>query len=193
MATSNYQRLTRARINQHFAVITATRVSLWLGSDHLLHVENNGFTEIYKRFYFRDIQAFTVLESRRRGIWNAILLVPVAICLVGVMACAFPVRNAAAMFVWALFAALFLVPFAINTIRGPTCNCQLRTAVQTEDLGSLSRVRQTHKVLEKIRPLIAAAQGQLTAEEVAARMQEAAAGINPGRQPEPPAEPPIAS
>ena len=36
--------------------------------------------------------------------------------------------------------------------------CEIRTAVQTESLPSLCRVRQTQKVMARIRPLIAAAQ-----------------------------------
>jgi len=39
-------------------------------------------------------------------------------------------------------------------------------------LPSLNRVRRAHKQMGIIRPLIVAAQGQLTPEEVLARMQE---------------------
>ena len=78
------------------------------------------------------------------------------------------------MIVGGILVTLMLIPILVNNLRGTACACQLRTAVQTEDLGSLSRVRQTQKVLEKIRPLIVAAQGSLSSEEVAARMHQAA-------------------
>lgn len=199
MAETTYQRLTRDRTPRRFAVATVSRVSLWLGSDHLLHVEHNGFTESYKRFYFRDIQAIIVQETARRNIWNAVLGLPLAICLIGVIATAVPPANLAGMFVWSVFAALLLLPLVINNLRGTACTCYLRTAVQTEELGSLGRIRQTQKVLVKIRPLIAAAQGQLTAEEVSVRMHEAASGAgpaenHPGKQEMPPTPtPPVIS
>jgi hypothetical protein len=196
MSESTYKRLTRDRIPRQFAVITASRLSLWLGNDHLLLVESNGFTESYKRFYFRDIQAITVQETTRRKVWNAVLAVPLAICLIGLLASGVPTANVAAMVTWSIFVVILAVPFTVNNIRGTACACQLRTAVQTEDLGSLSRVRQAQKVLNKIRPLIAGAQGQLTAAEVSAHMHQAASGgVTAAGNPEPPASsaPPILS
>jgi hypothetical protein len=185
MAESTYQRLTRDRMPRQFGVVTVSRVSLWLGGDHLLHVERNGFTETYKRFYFRDIQAITVQETNRRSVWNGILAVPLAVCLIGIIITSMPTANWGGMIAWSIFTILFLLPFVINNLRGTACACQLRTAVQTEKLGSLSRIRQTQKVLEKIRPLIIAAQGQINAEEVSARMREVASEAPPAEnQPE---------
>jgi len=195
MAEITYQRLTRDRTTRQFAVASATRESLWLGSDHLLQVQQRGFTETYKRFYFRDIQAITVLKTSRRTVWNAGLAVPVAICLIGFMVSALPSPNTVAMAVWSVFAAIFLLPLVVNNLRGTACTCALRTAVQNEELGSLSRVRQTRNVLDKIRPLIIAAQGQLAPEDVAARMQEALSGAQVTPKPESswPAAPPVIS
>ncbi len=194
MAETTYQRLTRDRVPRQFAVVTASRVSLWLGNDHLLLVEGTGFTETYKRFHFRDIQAITVQETTRRTVWNAVLAVPLAICLICLLVSSLPAPGPF-MIMWAIFAVILAVPFVVNNIRGTACACQLRTAVQTEGLGSLSRVRQAQKVLEKIRPLIAGAQGQLTPAEVSMRMQEAASGVSAAGKPEPPASsaPPIIS
>jgi hypothetical protein len=187
MAQPAYQRLTRDRMPQQFAVVSVARMSLWLGSDHLVLVERSGFTENYKRFYFRDIQAITIRETNRRTIWNAVLMVPLAISLIGFVICTLPVANLPGMIIWGILSCVFLLPFAVNNLRGTACTCQLRTAVQTEELASLSRVRQTRKVLAKIRPLIVAAQGQLTPEEVSARMQAAAVGERIVPDPEPPA------
>lgn len=197
MPESTYQRLTRDRTPRRFSVVGVGRVSLWLGSDHLLLVDRNNYTENYKRFYFRDIQAITVQKTSRRAIWNAVLAVPFAFCLFGFIVSMTPPRSESGIvgtIVLSIFLAILLVPILINNIRGAACACQLRTAVQTEDLGSLSRVRQTRKVLDKIRPLIVAAQGQLTPEEVSARMQAAAVAQaqTEARKPEapPPAAPP---
>lgn len=197
MPEFTYQRLTRERMPRRFAIVSVGRVSLWLGSDHLLLVERNGYTESYKRFYFRDIQAITIQKTPRRTVWNAILAVPFAICLFGFIVSITAPRNTAGMVTSSIFLAIFLTPILINNIRGTACGCQLRTAVQTEELGSVSRVRQAHKVLAKIRPLIVAAQGQFTAEEVSARLQAAAvAQAQPeARSPEaPPSDaPPVLS
>ena len=193
MAELKYKRLTRDRAPWRFTALTITQTcsSLWLGDDHILFVESSGFTETYKRFYFRDIQAITMRQTAKRGVWNWFLSVGVVMCLIF---CDFKSLFAGdpgvGTMVLLLFAALFGVPLLINSLLGSTCACQLRTAVQTEDLPSLCRVRQTRKLLHKIRPLIAAAQGQLTAEEVSAQMQETlAAGAGQPTASAPPAGP----
>jgi hypothetical protein len=177
MASSQYTRLTRDRITQQFAIVAAPRVSLWLGSDHLLQVQTQGVTETAKRFYFRDIQAIVIQQTARQSIWNVVLSLPLIICLFGIIA---SLRSTEGVIVWSIFAGILLLPLAINLVRGPTCTCLLRTAVQTENLGSISRIRQARKVLNKIRPLIEAAQGQLTPEEVATKMREAAVAGSSG-------------
>jgi hypothetical protein len=48
----------------------------------------------------------------------------------------------------------------------------LRTAVQIEELPSLNRIRRTRRVLDRVRPLIVAAQGPLAPEEISGRMSE---------------------
>jgi hypothetical protein len=71
--------------------------------------------------------------------------------------------------------AVIVLLFLINFFFSPTCKTFLRTAVQTEELPSLCRVRQTRKVLEKIRPLIAAAQGgELSPETISEIMRQQA-------------------
>jgi hypothetical protein len=65
---------------------------------------------------------------------------------------------------------LFSIPILVNTLLGPCCDVQIRTAVQIEDLPSLSRISRTARVLGRIRPRIQAAQGSLTAEEIAERL-----------------------
>jgi hypothetical protein len=184
MAETNYKRLTRARARSAFAVAFMSRSSLWLGGDHLLGVDSNGYTETYKRFYFRDIQAVMIRETNRRTIWNGVLLVPIVICFAGLMASLFsPQRNIVVIITWSIFASVFLLPFVINNLLGTSCSCQLRTAVQVEELPSLCRVRQARKILEKIQPLIAAAQGRLTAEEVSLRMRETIPPVTATAQP----------
>jgi len=162
MAEPEYIKLTSPRQRGGFAVVSACRSSLWLGPDHLLSVESEGYTESYKRFYFRDIQAITMRKTGR-----IVVLALVSGCLsglCGIVALAWDAIEA--KWVFGILAGIFAVPFVLNLLYGPTCACQLRTAVQTEDLPSLGRVRRVEKILTRLRPLIAEAQGQLSAEAI---------------------------
>ena len=176
MAEKEYHRLTRARSRSAFAVAFVSRSSLWLGKDHLLCVDSSGYTETYKRFYFRDIQVITLVVTKRRTVWNGVLVAPMVICLAGLANSLFslPRGEIAAIVTWAIFAAVFIVPLLINNLMGPTCTGYLRTAVQIEELPSLGRLWRARKVLERIRPFITAVQGALPPEEISARMRTAA-------------------
>jgi hypothetical protein len=171
MAEREYQRLTWSRRRPGIAVFTISRASLWLAKDHLLLIETNGYSESYKRFYFRDIQAMTVQRTNDRTIWSIVLAALGALLLV----IGFAIQDTAALIVFAVLATfLCVVPLIIVLAMGPTCRCQIRTAVQTEDLP-IGRVPRARRVLERLRPLITATQGQMTTEEIAARMQQLAA------------------
>jgi len=54
--------------------------------------------------------------------------------------------------------------------------------VQIEDLPSLNRMRRARKVLERLRPLVVAAQGELRPEEIPLRLQELSTSA-PGTMP----------
>ena len=172
MAEQEYQRLTRSRARGGFSVAFQSRSALWLGKDHLLCVDTTGYTETYKRFYFRDIQALTIRATSRRGIWNWVLAIPTGLCVIG-WSYYFLTESApslAAVISALLVTLVFALPLLFNNLLGPACATQLRTAVQTEDLPSLCRLRQTRRILDRLRPLIAQAQGSLAPEEIPARM-----------------------
>jgi len=59
--------------------------------------------------------------------------------------------------------------FLINLLAGPTCVCQLKTAVHQEELPALRRLRQARKIIGRLQPLIEQAQGVVSREEVAAQ------------------------
>ena len=180
MSEFQYQRLTHSGF-----IAVHSRGSLWLGPDHLLSVESNGYRESYKRFYFRDIQAIVIQHAKRRVIWNAILPTPLAGGLLGLLALLTAgERNEAAIILCFIFLGIVLLLLVINNVLGTGCACYLRTAVQIEQLPGLYRVPKARKVLAKIRPLIIAAQGgRLSAETVSARMQEwsTSAGTAPAK------------
>src|SRR5438876_9263378 len=132
---------------------------LWLGPDHLLLARTAFFSEEYKRFYFRDIQAVVTRRTERREILNVIL---------GLTAIVFGVLSVFSDAAWKVFllvmtGSLFFV-LVVNWLRGPTCVCHVRTAVQTEELSPLKRFRATRKIIERLKPNIEKAQGPLAPE-----------------------------
>lgn len=168
MAEREYIKLTPKRQTRGVAVVTSTRSNLWLGKDHLLCVETEAYTESYRRFYFRDIQAITLRKTNRMMIL-AIIFGAVVVCF-GLLA--LTVDAPEGKWVLGIIAFVFALPLIVNFIYGPTCSCELRTAVQTEKIPSMSRVRRANKVLARIRPLIGEAQGQLLPGDVSAHFQD---------------------
>jgi hypothetical protein len=132
---------------------------LWLGPDHLLLARTAFFSEEYKRFYFRDIQAVVTRRTERREILTVILIFTTVVF--GVLA-AF--TDAVWHAVLVVITLTLFVALLVNWLRGPTCVCHLRTAVQTEELSPLKRSRATRRVIDKLKPNIERAQGALAAE-----------------------------
>src|SRR5215469_6093248 len=134
MADSEYKRLTWARRHPRPAFVTSISSSLWLAKDHLLVVEFNGYTEKYRRFYFKDIQALIICKTKI-GLIRAIVLGALGLFF-GLLAVAMRDELVALCFMSGI--ALLLVVSAIaDALYGPTALCSLRTAVQTEELPSL--------------------------------------------------------
>jgi len=154
MATTshNYTRLAGTRGGIH---------SLWLAGDHLLLLSNHSFSEEYRRFFFRDIQQISVAKTQGATIVNIVLC-----ALILLLAGAIPfVEVWQGLGVWIALALLFLLP---NLLKGPSCICELRTAVQTVNLKPLRRLRRAQRVIAQLRPLIETAQGgPATAEMIA--------------------------
>jgi hypothetical protein len=139
--------------------------TLWLGEDHLLAVESNGYSEEYTRYYLKEIQAIVTRRSSWGMVLNIIAATLVAISLFagigGYENGPSPVSVTAG-----IFGAFFLLLLLWNLFRGPTCYCQLRTPVGIEKLHALDRIRSVRKVLEILRPLIGQLQGGITHEEI---------------------------
>ena len=175
MAEKEYIRLARPRRRSGFLTSTTTRSSVWLGKDHLLCVETTGYTETYKRFYFRDIQAITLHRTKAFLIANSILI---PLMLLFVVLGIIVDDSVGGIVLWCI-AVLPGLPLVVNLVRGPSCLCRVRTAVQEEEIPALANVRKTNAVLARIRPLIAEAQGVVAREEIPARLAELAAQNQP--------------
>ena len=129
---------------------------VWLGADHVLLVLRRGYVEVYRRFFFNDIQALIAQPTHTGKIWNAIFGFLAALFILPALA----LEDVARMVMLGL-GAPFIVALLFNLFRGPTCAFYVRTAVQTERLPALSRVRDADKFIARIEPLIQAAQGGL--------------------------------
>lgn len=147
--------------------------TLWLGRDHLLAVETVGYTEHYRRFYFKDIQALLVQRNRHRLFGN------LSLGLLGLLIMAiWPgislFTNGWDDFLWpSLIMPVFLLLFILfNSILGPGCDAWVLTPVSEYKLKPVRRLRQFRKLLVKVEPLIAEAQGRFAPGELESRLDE---------------------
>jgi len=167
-AAKLYTKLAGRGLRRTAFGLTATRCQLWLGADHLLTVDYTIATEEYRRFYFRDIEAIVIRRTAGRQMWNWILGVLAVLTAGPFFIGWFSERSTGLLVTSVCIATLWLVFIAINSLRGATCQAHIRTAAQTEQLPSLGRLPVARKALARLQPLILAAQGEATPEELAA-------------------------
>jgi hypothetical protein len=167
-----YQRLPGRGIKRQgflTVAVSARRTRLWLGPDHLLAVDSQWYSEDYRRFYFRDIQAIIIRKTINGKAINLVTGLGGALTTLGAT-----VTTGGMRIFWAILAGVFIFFLGLNFLLGSTCVCRMQTAVQTEDLPSLQRLRRARKVLRRLRPLIVEAQGGLTPEDIASRLAQPA-------------------
>lgn len=132
------------------------RHRLWEGPDHLLMVTSWPTGEGYKRFFFRDIQAIVIRQNARRMVMNIVLFI-LALLTAG------PFLIFGENDAWiaaAVIGGFWLLFIIINTLLGPSCETRIQTAIQTESITSLVRLRTSLKVLARVQPHIIAAQAE---------------------------------
>jgi hypothetical protein len=161
----------RGRKRGGTALIVRTMATLWLGGDHLLCRYGMGYVEELRRFYYRDIQAIAATLTNRRAVWNGIFIA--CFVLTGVLSAVSYLQGGGwTIAFFSAWACLFLVFAFINQLKGPTCKCQLRTAVSVEDLPSLKRTKVAERAIALIRVRLERAQGRLTREELEGHAHE---------------------
>jgi len=148
---------------------------LWLGPDHLLLVKSNRFVEQYLRFYLADIQALVITELRG---WTILQALIVAFAIAWMLA-ALAVDSSFAKGFFISTGALILAAIAIDAARGPRCLCHLYTAVSRVRLDPVSRVRQAHEFIERLKPEIEASQRTLATADSAALEEHGPQGTGP--------------
>ncbi len=130
--------------------------SLWLGKDHLLSVHYKVFSQEYRRYYYKDIQAIITCKNDSFKIVNSILAMVSGILIL----LAFFLGDVGTIFT-SVFGGLFFLGLLIYLGWGPDCVCYIKTAVQIEKLSPLSRLRRVKKAMAIIHPIIQAVQGEL--------------------------------
>lgn len=152
-------------------MFAVTRSSLWMAKDHLLYIAAHGYSEDYKRFYYRDIQAIITRETGVREVWTSVFVVLAACTALIFAPLALKSRDGQALWiVGGILCGILMLLSSINLLLGPTCATHLRTAVQVEQLGSLNRLRKARKAIGMLKPLIEQAQGgRLTADDIMTR------------------------
>lgn len=141
---------------------------LWLATDHLLRTELRGFTEMYHRFYFTDIQAILVRPTNR---WLVELAVTGLLLMLFLLMSL--VTGGAFRVFWLIMAGMVTPFLAGSLVRGRTCVCHIQTAVQLMSLPSVNRYRHARKILGLVEPMIEQAQGTMSTEQMLRELENA--------------------
>mgnify|MGYP006906738842 CR=1 FL=1 len=172
-----YRRIARGTI----AMIM--RCSLWLGDDHLLSVKSTGYTEEYVRIYLKDLKGVIARRTRTWMLLNVILGSLLALFGIGILSTndiASP--GTIALFI---FGTPLLIVFLVNLVKGPTCKTNLLTPLGLVDIPALQRSRKVTRLIQELRPLVAAQQGSMLRSELLSRYDNQRTGTPPA-----PAAPP---
>jgi hypothetical protein len=137
------------------------KYTLWQGADHLLHIFSRFGAEDYKRFYFSDIQSIITRKTIVGKVQNIILGCLTLLFLLP----AFIFDGGWSIF-YIIFSTMMFILLLINLSLGSTCETRVMTAVQTETLQSLHRLKTTFRVMDRLGPYIQQAQGTLSREDM---------------------------
>ena len=160
----------------------------WLGPDHLLIVQVHGSQERYQRYYYRDIQTLALRANQWGRAGNAILALLLLPCLVmalvlGMESLKAPKDDGFVFLVWAIPAVGLLISLVANVCLGRPCSCQLRTAVQAEELPGLHRLRPARTVLAQLRERVLQTQGALSPADLGEAARTALGAAPPAAPP----------
>ncbi len=170
--------------------------SAWLGDDHILLVDHGACSERYRRFALRDIQAFAVEPTRMNTLWLSLGgILATAAVLFSLLALSDDDNRAVLFFFLLPLTGLGLWMFFRNLVRGATCKFYIVTAVSSLRADNISRLKEAQRALQKLDPLVRAAQAEIAEALQAARVRPPAAAGQPedGAETAPPATAPDAT
>jgi len=126
------------------------RSRIYSGPDHLLIVLSTGYTEEYKRIFYRDIRYIDVRKNRGQ-LWQTIISGVIFLLLLLI----FYLANAPTL-VAVICSLPIVIWILVNLFRGPTCDCYISTNVQTLKLPVPGRARKVTKLISFLRTQTAA-------------------------------------
>lgn len=129
---------------------------LYMGTDHLLSIKNNLFSEDYLRFYYKDIQVIITRKTQR----GKILSICFAFFLILFLIFALMLTGGWSIFFY-LLSGIFFIPLVINMLKGPTSISHIQTPIQTVKLSCIRRLKSAEKAISQLKPLIEKNQGVL--------------------------------
>src|SRR5450432_2313403 len=141
--------------------------SLWLGPDHLLKIERSASRETYKRFFYRDIHSIFVEQSSRLNSlagFNVLILFLLLMLIVTLS-----LMNLGGTVFFGILALPFAIGIVVNLALGSTCDGMLVTAVGTERLSSLCRLKKAVQAVQQISSEVDLAQGKLRLDQLTLR------------------------
>jgi hypothetical protein len=131
----------------------AVRTRVYQGPDHLLVVQSTGYTEEYKRIFYRDLQYVEVRGNQKR-FWQA--MISGTFVLLSALLIVLLMNLKGSTVAAQILGLLFLIWFAVNLALGPTCDCFVRTSVQTLQIPAPRRMKKVPVLIGFLRAKIAA-------------------------------------
>ncbi len=157
---------TEFQLLAKYADPVGTRHSLWLAGDHLLSVINENYCENYKRFYLKDIQALLIHRTSAGMLLNIVFACGAALFLALFGSAMLDNWSLVAKLIHASIAVLFIIALLSNWLRGPTCACYVKTAVQTDCLYAIHRFRSGMRIIMSLKNSIEQIQGVIAVQEL---------------------------
>jgi hypothetical protein len=131
------------------------RQRLYQAADHLLVVQSTGFTEDYRRLFYRDIRC-VVVRKTQRYIWMNVVLGVIIFLLCLTRFSPLP------WLVVGIFCFIPVVMLIVNVVRGPSCTCQVTTNVQTVVLPTPRRLKKVPLFLDFLKTKVPSAPDGVT-------------------------------
>jgi hypothetical protein len=132
------------------------RHSLWMKPDHLLCVRAYPFSQQYRRYYFKDIQALVLTELTHPA---AYFFYAFAVLFAIATLLLYPRHP-----VWATLCGLPALLLFFLGWRTPDCACAIQTRVSADRLPSLGKLRTARRTIALVKAQIDQTQGELRAE-----------------------------
>ena len=150
-------------------VLTLYRRRLaYLGPDHVLTVDEEGYQEVYRFFNFKDIQAVRMMRTSSYPVWICVFSVKCAL----VLWLMFSVSDEVLSTILLAYASGLGLALLVHLVKGPTVSVRLETAVSVVELTNLGRLANAERAITEISAHTERVQGALEPEELGAKVDQ---------------------